>query len=143
MNNPEGRILALDLGSERVGVAVSDPLGITAQPLPTLNRRPERDFQAHLGELIESLCVLRVIVGLPRGLSGGQGTHQKAIESSVASYRQAWPEVEWVFWDERFTTTAAARALQGAPQKTKRRKGLRDQIAAQLILQGYLQSLAP
>jgi putative Holliday junction resolvase len=137
----EKRILALDPGESRVGVAISDPLGITAQPGPTLERQPHASFLRQLGDLIGQGPVSEVVVGLPVGLKGQRtGKSCEAILALVEECRARWPQVVWKTWDERFTTVEAIHTLAAAPKKKRRQKGLRDQIAAQLILDSYLRS---
>ncbi len=137
----ETRILALDVGESRVGVAISDPLGLTAQPGPTLERRPNTSFFTHLGELLKQGPVSEVVVGLPVGLKGQRsGKSYEAVMALLEECRVRWPQITWKTWDERFTTTAAIQTLSAAPKKKRQQKGLRDQIAAQLILDSYLRS---
>ena len=138
MGSDVARTLALDIGTERVGVAISDPLGTSAQPGPTLSRSPDEVFFGSLADLLKEWVVAEVVVGLPRGLSGQQGESAKAVLALVTEFERRWPDIRWSTWDERFTTRAAEQALRSAPKKTRRRKGLRDRIAAQLILEGYL-----
>ncbi|MCC6732476.1 MAG: Holliday junction resolvase RuvX [Candidatus Omnitrophica bacterium] len=137
----ENRILALDIGEKRVGTAISDPLGYTAQPGPTLDRKPEEQFWRKLEELLATWSVRRAVVGLPIGL-GGQKTSPSyiAVMEFLRQAQQKWPEIEWKTWDERLTTTQAIQILSAAPGKKRRDKSLRDQIAAQLILDSYLRS---
>jgi len=138
MGSDVARTLALDIGTQRVGVAISDPLGTTAQPGPTLSRNPDEDFFGSLNDLIQEWGVAEAVVGLPRGLSGEETVSARAVLDLVKEFKRRWPDIRWSTWDERFTTRAAEQALRSAPKKTRRRKGLRDQIAAQLILEGYL-----
>jgi putative Holliday junction resolvase len=138
MGSDVARTIALDIGTERVGVAISDPLGITAQPGPTLSRNPDEVFFGSLAELLREWDVAEVVVGLPRGLKGQEGESARRALELVGEFQRRWPAIRWSTWDERFTTRAADLALISAPKKTRRRKGLRDQIAAQLILEGYL-----
>lgn len=141
MSTSGKRILALDAGERRVGTALSDPLGLTAQPGPTLERHPDAVFFRQLGLLIDQGPVLEAVVGLPVSL---KGEHRgKSYEAAMALFeecRTRWPQVVWHTWDERFTTSEAIQTLTGAPKKKRQQKGLRDQIAAQLILDSYLRS---
>lgn len=139
MGSDVARTLALDIGTERVGVAISDPLGITAQPERTLSRSPDEKFFGSLDNLIKEWSVAEVVVGLPRGLSGQCGESAQTTLDLLEEFKRRWPGIRWSTWDERFTTLAADRALRSAPKKTRRQKGIRDRIAAQLILEGYLQ----
>lgn len=137
----ENRILALDIGEKRVGTAISDPLGYTAQPGPTLDRKPEEPFWHMLGELLATWSVRCVVIGLPIGLSGQRsGSSYQAVMEFLRLAQARWPAIEWKTWDERLTTTQAIQVLSNAPGKKRRNKALRDQIAAQLILDSYLRS---
>lgn len=136
----EIRVLALDIGKVRVGVAVSDPMGLTAQPCPTLKRQPHQEFIENLAQLIEKYQVRTVVAGLPIGLKGQKGSSYHDVLSLRDEMRKRWPEVRFETCDERFTSTMAQQIVRNAPKGKKRNKGLTDQIAAQLILQHYLES---
>ncbi len=137
----EIRILALDVGTVRVGTAISDPLGITAQPGPVLERQPEKVFFESLKDLIEEWGIGEAVIGFPRGLKGGQkGASCQDVKELLPLLRERWPKILWKTFDERFTTTMAIKVLSSAPKKKREQKGLRDRIAAQLILESYLQA---
>ncbi len=139
MNAKAGRILALDVGTKRVGVAWSDPLGLTAQPGPTLERRPSAHFYARLTALIAEQGITTVVVGLPIGQDGQlSGPSHEAVQALLLECGKRFPDVEWTTCDERYTSIEAAEILLAAPRKHRREKGLRDRIAAQLILERYL-----
>ena len=132
------RILALDVGDRRIGVAVSDPLGLTAQPQPTIDRQAA-DPAETIAALAGTLHVERVVVGLPLTLRGERGPQaQKVI--AFAEALQARLSCPVVYWDERFSTHESHRALRDAPRHKRRQRGLVDQTAALLILQGYLEA---
>lgn len=135
----EIRILGLDVGKARVGVAMSDPLGLTAQPLPTLPREPEKTFLASLAKIIETHRVTMVVLGLPLGLKGQKGSSHDDVMVLLRRCQERWPDLGWETQDERFTSSMANEILRDAPRGRKRKKGLTDQIAAQLILQDYLE----
>lgn len=138
MSAGRGRVLALDLGDIRVGIAVSDPLGVTAQPLETLRRASAEDVLARVGELAGSLGVSHVVVGNPLLLSGEQGSRSREAQGFAERLRQALPGVTVELWDERLTTVQAERILiEGGVRRRRRRKSV-DTIAAALILQSYL-----
>ncbi|MFM8657766.1 MAG: Holliday junction resolvase RuvX [Chthoniobacterales bacterium] len=129
------RIMAVDLGSVRTGVAVSDELGMLAQPWKTL---PGGDkaldaVVSAVGELKPS----RVLVGLPRNMDG---TYGPAAEHSRAFADQLRARIECAvdLWDERLTTVAAQRALQESGRKARDQRGVVDQVAAQILLQSWL-----
>ena len=131
------RILAIDLGEVRMGLAVSDDLMITAQPLPTWRRMGRRSDFAHLGDLVEKWGVHQVVVGHPRHL-GGEVGEQAAGAQKFAEELENTLGLPVVLWDERYTTVAADRTLIEAGVRRKRRQQMRDSVAALLILQGYL-----
>ncbi len=137
----ENRILAIDLGTKNIGLAVSDPLGLTAQPLPTLRRSNRRADLAHLGELVEALAVERVLVGHPLHLKGYAGARAQQAER-FADRLQEKLEVPVELFDERLTTVEAERLLREAGATRAERRRAADQIAAQLILQTYLDQQA-
>ncbi len=137
----DNRILAIDLGTKNIGLAVSDPLGLTAQPLPTLRRSNRRADLAHLGELVEALAVERVLVGHPLHLKGYAGARAQQAER-FADRLQEKLEVPVELFDERLTTVEAERLLREAGATRAERRRAADQIAAQLILQTYLDKQA-
>jgi putative Holliday junction resolvase len=132
------RILGIDLGRARIGVAVSDELGMLAHPVETIaaSGNPEK----RIAELVREKNAERVIVGLPRHMNGSVGIG--ATEAlAFAKKLQAMLPCEVLTWDERLTTTAANRALRESGRKARQSRGIVDQVAAQMILQGYLDSL--
>ena len=138
------RIIGLDYGAKTVGVAVSDEMMLTAQPVETITREREtklRQTLARIEELMEQYGVERVVIGLPKKLNNEEGELcQKARAFGEMVERRSGLEV--IFWDERLTTSAANSLLaEGGVAKEKRKKYV-DKIAASLILQGYLDSLA-
>ena len=136
------RILALDYGTKRIGVALSDELGWTAQPLETFDRRTlDRDI-AHIAALVQSHEVARVVLGLPLQLDGRQGPAIEAMREFSAKLEAGLP-VPLVLWDERLTTKAAEDLLIAADVSRKKRKGVVDRIAAAILLQSYLAAQAP
>jgi putative Holliday junction resolvase len=134
------RILALDYGTKRVGVALSDELGWTAQPLETFERRTlDRDI-AHIASLVESHGVRRVLLGFPLQLDGKEGPAIQAMREFALRLEAGVP-VPVVLWDERMTTKAAEDLLIAADVSRKKRKGAVDRVAAAILLQSYLASL--
>ena len=130
------RILGLDVGTVRVGVALSDPLGIAAQPFEVIDRRKTEPF-ARIAEIISENGVERVVVGRPLRLSGEAGPAVLAIEAFVAELVKRI-EVPIELWDERLSTKQAERAMiEGGARREKRRQNI-DKVAAALILQSYL-----
>jgi putative Holliday junction resolvase len=132
-----GRILALDVGAKRIGLAVSDPLGITAQGLEVLNRRSRQDDLEALLKIARDYQVQQIVVGLPRHMDGRLGAAAPEIMELAAALGKALG-VEVIPWDERLTTAAAERVLIQADMSRRRRRRVVDQLAAVLILQTYL-----
>ncbi|HEV8617917.1 MAG TPA: Holliday junction resolvase RuvX [Candidatus Udaeobacter sp.] len=128
-------ILALDLGRARIGVAVSDELQLLAHPLETI----PADGQAtpRLAQIIREKKVDHVVVGIPRQMNGQIGAAATEALRFVEKLRTILP-CPVVTWDERLTTVAAHRALRDAGKKTRDTRAYVDQVAAQMILQGYL-----
>ena len=136
-----GRILGVDLGARRIGLAVSDPSGVIASPSATLVRsgNASRDRAAIVEAAIEAEAEV-VVVGLPRELSGRMGPAARAARAEVEALRALAPTLRFELYDERLTTVIATRSLIGAGVKRKERKDKVDQVAAAVILQGYLES---
>jgi putative Holliday junction resolvase len=131
------RILALDVGEKRIGLAVSDPLGLTAQGLEVLTRQnPEADL-ARLVQVARHWGVQQIVLGLPRHLDGRLGTLALQV-LELADALQKTLGVEVVTWEERLTTKEAERVLLQADLSRRRRRRVLDQLAAVLILQNYL-----
>ena len=116
------RIIALDIGSVRIGVAVSDPLGFFAQ-LAKIAGQYERP---------------KLLIGMPRRTDGSEGPEAVRMRETAKSVQEYFPELEIEFWDERFTTTIAQQALLEADVSRAGRKKKVDKIAATLLLQSYL-----
>jgi len=127
-----GRVLAIDPGERRAGLAVSDPLGITAQGLPTFDRK-SGDLHAHIELLVREYDVTRIVVGNPISMSGreSEGSGRARALAAELEERLSLP-VE--LWDERLSSAEAHRVLAGS----KADKGAVDRVAAVIILQGYL-----
>ena len=137
------RIMGLDYGSKTVGVAMSDPLGITAQAVETIWRKDENKLRktcARIEELISEYEVERIVLGLPKHMNNDLGERaQKALAFGEMVKRRTGLEV--VMWDERLTTVEADRTLMEAGVRRENRKQYLDGLAAVFILQGYLDSL--
>ncbi len=132
-----GRTLAIDLGDRRVGLAVSDPLGVTAQGLPTLSRRGDPIDLPALVALCAEREVSRVVVGLPRNMDGSEGPRAKLCREFARRLREALGLPVYL-WDERLSTAEAERVLLIADVSRGKRRDVIDRMAAQIILQGYL-----
>jgi len=134
---PPGRVLALDLGARRIGVALSDPGGVIAQPHGVIERRGLRETLEHVAALVAAHGVARVVVGEPLTLAGHAGRQAAAAARFVRALQARVPvPVERV--DERLSTAAAERALLAGGASRARRRATRDAVAAALILQTYL-----
>jgi putative Holliday junction resolvase len=131
------RIAALDVGEVRIGVAVSDELGITAQGVGVVRRvGGRRDLQA-LAEMLGPYTPERLVVGLPLTMKGAEGPAAARVRA-FAAQAAAHLGLPLEFWDERLSTVAAERALLEGDVSRRRRRDLIDKVAATLILQGYL-----
>ncbi len=131
------RIMALDYGEKMVGLALSDPLGITAQPLETIRRETDAQVASEIEGLAKAHEVERIIVGLPLNLSGGDSPQTKRTRRFISRLRKLL-DIKVEACDERLSSSDAERALVEMDVRRSRRKERRDTIAAQLILQGYL-----
>ncbi len=132
------RILALDVCERRIGLAVRDPLGITAQGIETYTR--SGDLQAdvsHILAVAEGYRPVKLLFGMPRNMDGSYGMQADYTRAFAAAVTDRW-DGESAFWDERLTTAGARRALLEADVSRKKRKQVIDKIAAVLILQSYL-----
>jgi putative Holliday junction resolvase len=135
------RILALDPGTKRIGVAVSDEMGWIAQPLETFERRSIAADLAHIQQLVHQHEVDRVIMGMPFRLDGSVGPAAAQVEQFKAMLEGALT-VPIISWDERLTSKSAEAMLIEANVSRKKRKGAVDRVAAAILLQSYLESLA-
>lgn len=134
------RILALDVGSKTIGLAVSDPIGWTAQSLTTLDRKgEERDIAAILS-WVEKLEAKEILIGLPLNMNGSEGPQAERVRAFGEKLGQAL-SIPFRFWDERLSTVAAEKTLLEADLSREKRKKVINQMAAAFILQGYLDSL--
>jgi putative Holliday junction resolvase len=133
------RIMGLDLGEKRVGVALSDELGITAGPLTVLNRRPHQTFLQTIADLYNEHGVEKIIIGLPRNMDGSLGPQAQRVLAMANELKKIGLNVDT--WDERLSTVAAERVLLEADLSRQKRKQVIDKVAAAYILQGYLDSI--
>ncbi len=132
-----GRILGLDVGEARTGAAVSDPLGIVATPLETIQMQStDADIDA-VARIIEETGAIGIVVGLPLNQDGKEGPQAKKVQDFIAQLRGRI-QIEIATQDERFTSAIAQRTLRDSNVRGKDRKKYIDQIAAQQILQTYL-----
>ena len=131
------RILGLDIGEKRIGVSLSDPLGIMAGALTVIERKTDEAALKQIIDLARENEVERIVVGLPRSLDGSLGKQAQAVQSFVDLLKER-TELPVVTWDERLSTVAAERTLLEIGMKRDKRKKHRDSLAASFILQGYL-----
>lgn len=131
------KILAIDWGRSTLGLAVSDELGITAQPLTSLPRVGEsRDVEA-IGAYVRELGITVIVVGLPKNMDGSLGPSAQAAQGFARLLHERL-DVPVHLWDERLTSLAAERALLSAGMRRQARRAVLDRVAATMILQGFL-----
>ncbi len=131
------RILGLDVGSKTIGMAVSDPLGITAQGLQTIRRQNKRLDYAQLREVILKYEVTQIVVGYPLRMSGAEGTQAEKMQIFAQDLRKYF-RLPVHLWDERLTSSQANRVLRDSEMSIKRRGEVVDRLAAVLILQSWM-----
>ncbi|GAF22795.1 MULTISPECIES: Holliday junction resolvase RuvX [Shouchella] len=133
------KILGLDVGTKTIGIALSDAFGWTAQGLKTIRRNESNEAEdfKQIVSLIEEHAVQTVVVGYPKNMDGTIGASGQRSEQFVAQLSE-YVSIHTELWDERLTTMAAERVLVDADVSRKKRKKVIDQMAARLILQGYL-----
>lgn len=135
------RILAIDHGTKRIGIAVSDAMKVIAQPLEYIPAEPFADFLSRLKELLREKEVELILVGMPRNMDGSYGPAALKVQEFVAALKSA-VTVPIQTWDERLTSAQANRfLLQGNVRRDKRKEKV-DKTAAAILLQGYLDSLS-
>ncbi len=131
------RILALDIGKKRIGLAISDELGISAQGLPTFERTRIRDDLRQLAALVRGREITLLLVGNPLHMSGAE-SRQAVYSREFAERLRTETGVPVVYWDERLTTVEAERVLREAKASLDQRKKAVDRLAAVLLLESYL-----
>ena len=132
------RIMGIDYGDSRVGIALSDPLGITAQGLTTLPNKVYKLMLKNIINLVSEHSVDKIVLGMPKNLNGTLGERADVTESFLADLKRELPDMEIVLWDERLTTVQAAGILNVTNTRGKDRKNVIDTVAASIILQSYL-----
>jgi putative holliday junction resolvase len=132
------RVLALDVGTRRLGVAVSDPTGSVATPLATLPRRSAEADASAIARLAAEQEAGTVVAGLPVSLSGRQGPAARAVRAYVDRLRELLPDLAFEFADERLSTVEAERALVAGGVGRRARRDVVDQVAASVFLQAWL-----
>jgi putative Holliday junction resolvase len=131
------RIIGLDIGDKRIGVAISDHMGWTAQGLETIENTGKNAVHAKLQRIIDEYKPDKIIIGLPLNMNGSEGYRAELVKKFGEDIKTFYPG-EIIYWDERLTTVSAHRAMIDGGVRRKKRKQKVDQIAAILILQNYL-----
>jgi putative Holliday junction resolvase len=131
------RILGLDVGSKTIGLAVSDPLGITAQGLETMRRQNRRQDFEYLERILREYEISEIVVGYPLRMSGMEGTQGEKMQLFAEELRKRF-RLPVHLWDERLTSAEANRVLRDSEMSIKRRGEVVDRLAAVLILQGWM-----
>ena len=135
------RVLGLDVGSKTIGMAVSDPLWITAQGLQTLRRKNKRTDFGRLNQIIHQYEITEIVVGLPLRMSGMEGTQSEKMRRFAEDLGKA-SGLPVHLWDERLTSAEANRVLRDSEMSIKRRGEVVDRLAAVLILQSWMEARA-
>lgn len=135
----QGRVLGLDVGSRRIGVAITDELGITAQGLQTIQRSRKREDFAILSALLERYQIAEIVVGYPLRMSGVEGIQAEKMQLFAEDLRKRF-KLPVHLWDERLTSAQANRLLRQTDLSIKRRGQLVDQMAAILILENWMEA---
>jgi putative Holliday junction resolvase len=138
----QGRVLALDLGKKRIGLALSDELGVTAQGLDTLERTNIREDLARISEIASQKGARLILIGNPLHMSGREG-RQAEYAQDFGKRLQAVTGLPVKFWDERLTTVAAQRVLRESGISIQKRAKAVDRLAAVILLESYLDSGQP
>jgi putative holliday junction resolvase len=132
------RLLALDFGARRIGLAVSDELGLTAQGLATLLRSNKRNDLDHLRRIVRQYGISEIVMGLPLRMSGSEGVQSEKVQAFAEELRRKFKLPVHLF-DERLTSVEANRVLRESDMSIRRRAEVVDQLAAVLILQSFLE----
>lgn len=138
--NPSGKLMGLDLGTKTIGVAISDSLRMTANPLETIKRTKFTADAARLLVLIEQHNTTGIVVGLPLNMDGSEGPRAQSTRAFVRNLKQK-TDLPIVFWDERLSTMAVTRTMLEADLSRARQAEVVDKLAASYILQGALERL--
>lgn len=130
------RTLSIDYGDRRIGLAISDLLGITAQPVGYITVTGDRDAIRQIANYIEEYGVQRVVLGLPRNMNGSEGARVEKTKAFAEKMKEEFPALTFDFFDERLTTVVAQRAL--IDMNVRKKEGKKDMLSAAIILQGYM-----
>ena len=130
------RTLAIDYGDRRIGLAVSDLLGITAQPVGYITVNGDRDAIRQISGYLTQYDVKRVVLGLPKNMNGSEGERVAKTKAFSEKMKLEFPNISFDFFDERLTTVVAQRAL--IDMNVRKKEGKKDMLSAAIILQGYM-----
>ncbi len=133
-----GRVLGIDYGEVRIGLALSDVMRMVATPLETVDGKSQKLATRRIREILEEKKIETVVVGLPLHMNGDFGELAQAATDFGEKLKGQVPGLEIVMWDERMSSAEAERGMRLSNTKAKRKKELRDQLAAQIILQSWL-----
>ena len=135
------RILALDVGEKRIGIAITDALGVTAQPLKTVEEASEPKAIAAIDQTVDEYSVERIVVGLPLNMNGTESAQTQAVQRFIEKLEKRFRRrAKIIPWDERLSTVGAERSLLEADLSRRKRRKVVDKMSAVFILQGYLES---
>ena len=134
------RCLGIDFGSSRIGIAISDDLGMLAHPLETIPN--DSGFLPRLRQIVLEKGVSRIVVGIPRNMDGSYGPAAEKAKLFLSVLKSEFAGLQMIGWDERLTTVEAQRLLHAAGRDVKKSRPVIDQVAAQVLLQSYLDSVA-
>lgn len=134
------RVMALDLGTKTIGVALSDVTGLIARGLETIRRGPKESDFSKLAKIIADNEVTKIVIGYPKNMNGTIGERAQFCEVFANEVKEKFPGLEVVLWDERLSTVAAEKVLINADMRRNKRKKIIDMMAAVVILQNYLDS---
>mgnify|MGYP000597034274 CR=1 FL=1 len=135
------RALGIDHGDARIGLAMSDELGMLAHPLETIHLREIADPVAHIAAIVTREKIGQIVLGMPRNMDGTYGPASEKVRAFAEKLKAATP-CPVKLWDERLTSVAAQRSLHEAGRTVKNSRDVIDQVAAQMILQGWLDAQA-
>jgi len=134
------RHLGIDLGASRIGIAISDELGMLAHPVETIPN--DSGFLSKLQKMVIEKGITAIVMGIPRNMDGSYGPAAEKAKLFLSRLKTEFPGVQLIPWDERLTTMEAQRLLHAAGRDVKKSRPVIDQVAAQVILQSYLDSVA-
>lgn len=132
------KVLGLDVGEKRIGVSVSDLLGMLAQPVKTILRKSNKEACEEIADILQRENIRKIIVGLPKNMDGSEGVQAENTKKFIEILKEYVQHVDIVYWDERLTSKMAKQSLSHMKVKRAKEKRLIDMVAAVHILQSYL-----